>query len=217
MFTGLITHIGTLTQITPCGDGVCLSIRAAMQPYVLGESIAVNGVCLTADAFTGDVWSAHASRETLARTNLGRLQPGNLVHLERALRLGDRLGGHLVLGHVDATARLDRVSEYSSGKALTYAISRDYMRYIVEKGSIAIDGASLTVNRVGQSDFDVMLIAHTQSALAPQFARVGHVANIEVDIMGKYAEKLLSCNAAQARCIEPSALSLETLRSNGFC
>lgn len=217
MFTGLITHIGTLTQITPYGDGVRLSLSAGMAPYTPGESIAVNGICLTVDDFSGDGFSVHATRETLARSNLGQLNPGDTVHLERALRIGDRLGGHFVTGHIDTTARLDKVVDYSSGKAMTFAISRDYMRYIVEKGSIAIDGASLTVNRVGQTDFDIMLIPHSRAMLAPSFTCPGHIANIEADIMGKYVEKLLACNMTQARCIEPAALSLESLRSNGFC
>lgn len=217
MFTGLISHLGSILQITPSGDGVRLTVDARMSPYTLGESIAVNGVCLTVDAFCNDVFEAHASRESLARTNLGRLHPGDAVHLERALRVGDRLGGHFVAGHVDAIAILDKVVEFSSGKQLFYAISKDYLKYIVEKGSIAIDGASLTVNGVGQTGFDIMLIPHSQAVLAPSFSVPGRVVNIEVDILGKYVEKLLSCNAALARCIEPSTLSLESLRSNGFC
>ena len=217
MFTGLITHIGTISQITPSGDGVRLCIDAAMAPYTLGESIAVNGICLTVDAAADNIFEVHATRESLARTNLGRLRPGDGVHLERALRIGDRLGGHFVMGHVDTTAHLDKVVEFSSGKQLSFAFSRDYIRYIVEKGSIAIDGVSLTVNRVGQADFDIMLIPHSQAILAPCFTTPGHLVNIEVDVMGKYVEKLLSCNMAQPRCIEPSTLSIESLRSNGFC
>lgn len=217
MFTGLITHIGKVSQIMPSGDGVRLTLSSTMENYVLGESIAVNGVCLTVDSWTEDAFDAYASRETLARTNLGQLQVQSEVHLERALRVGDRLGGHIVLGHVDTTARLERITEYSSGKALTYSINSKEIRYIVEKGSIAIDGVSLTVNRVGATDFDIMLIPHSQSVLVKDFVRPGHLVNIEVDIMGKYVEKLLSCNEAGSRCIEPSALSIESLRSNGFC
>ena len=128
MFTGLITHIGTISQITPSGDGVRLCIEADMDPYTLGESIAVNGICLTVDAAADNIFEVHATRESLARTNLGRLRPGDGVHLERALRIGDRLGGHFVMGHVDTTAHLDKVVELSQFLATTFAISSKKVR-----------------------------------------------------------------------------------------
>ena len=218
MFTGLIETTGTVRRIVPAQEGVRLGIACNLRDYTLGESIAVNGICLTVVAFDGSTFDAEASSETLTRTNLGALKPGSTVHLERALRLGDRLGGHWVTGHVDGTGKVTRITPHGSSKAVTIETEPHILRYIVEKGSVALDGASLTVNRVTSHAFEVMLIPHTQTVLAPGFVTVGHIINIEVDILGKYVEKLLACNDGKQSAIEhePSSLTLEKLRNAGF-
>lgn len=218
MFTGLIETTGLLVRLQPMSEGVRLAISSSVSDYVLGESIAVNGICLTVVSFSGDTFCVESSSETLARTNLGKLRVGSQVHLERALRLGDRLGGHWVSGHIDGTGTLVRVTPHGDSKALTFQAPAEILRYIVEKGSVALDGVSLTVNRVDAQSFEVMLIPHSQSVLAEAFVQVDHVVNIEVDILGKYVEKLLACHGAKQSAIEgaPAAISLETLRDAGF-
>ncbi len=218
MFTGLIETTGTIRRIAPAQEGVRLCIACNLRDYVLGESIAVNGICLTVVAFQGDAFEADASSETVARTNLGSLHTGSVVHLERALRVGDRLGGHWVTGHVDGTGRIARVCPHGSSLCVTIETSAELLRYIVEKGSITLDGASLTVNAGNARGFDIMLIPHTQSVLGKAFVQVVHVVNIETDILGKYVEKLLACNDGKQSDIErkPSSLTLEKLRNAGF-
>lgn len=219
MFTGLVETTGRVIQIQPQGMGVRLVIGCGLRDYVMGESIAVNGICLTVVEFREGQFGVDASSETLSRTNLGALRPGSSVHLERALRVGDRLGGHWVLGHVDGTGRVVRVVPSGSSRAVTIEASAGILKYIVEKGSVALDGASLTVNRVSAGSFEIMLIPHTQSVLSGDFLSVGHVVNIEVDILGKYVEKLLACHGVKQSDIEPqtSSLTLDRLREAGFC
>ncbi len=218
MFTGLIETTGRIQRIEPVQEGVRLSISSTLKDYVMGESIAVNGICLTVVAFAHDAFTAEASAETLARTNLGQLHAGSRVNLERALRLGDRLGGHWVSGHIDGTGKIVRITPHGSAKAVTVETAPELLRYIVEKGSVALDGASLTVNRVDGKSFDIMLIPHTQAVLKDDFAAVGRTVNIEVDILGKYVEKLLACHNASQSDIKPASASLtmESLRNAGF-
>lgn len=218
MFTGLIETTGRIHRIEPVQEGVRLAVFSSLKDYQMGESIAVNGICLTVVDFTYDTFSAEASTETLNRTNLGHLRVGSRVHLERALRLGDRLGGHWVSGHIDGTGKIVRIMPHGASKAVTIEASKEILRYIVEKGSVALDGASLTVNRVDENSFDVMLIPHTQSVLSEEFAMVGRIINVEVDILGKYIEKLLACHNADQSDISqrPSPLTLESLRNAGF-
>lgn len=218
MFTGLVETTGKIQQILPAQEGVRLTITSSLRDYQMGESIAVNGICLTVVAYTHDTFSAEASSETLQRTNLGNLQPASEVHLERALRLGDRLGGHWVSGHVDGTGKIVRIVPHGSSKAVTIEAAPELLRYIVEKGSITLDGASLTVNKVDDKSFEIMLIPHTQAVLAHDFATVGRTINIETDILGKYVEKLLACNNTKQSAIEaaPESITLEKLRGAGF-
>ena len=182
MFTGIIETTGRITHIQPISEGVRLSIACNLRDYQIGESIAVNGICLTVTSSKTGEFTADASSETLSRTNLGALTTGSLVNLERALRLGDRLGGHWVSGHIDGTGKIIRIDNHGAAKAITVETSSDLLKYIVEKGSITLDGASLTVNRVTDKSFDVMLIPHTQATLFDGFAQVGRMMNIEVDI-----------------------------------
>ena len=217
MFTGIIETTGRITQLHHREEGVRLTIACGLRDYQLGESIAVNGICLTVVAFRGMEFEADVSIETLERTNLERINVGCQVNLERALRLCDRLGGHWVSGHIDGTGKITRIDNHGAAKALVIEADAKLLRYIVEKGSIALDGASLTVNRVGNKEFEVMLIPHTQDMLFEGFDTVGRMLNIEVDILGKYVEKLLSCNDANQSDIKTSAsLTLEKLREAGF-
>ena len=218
MFTGIIETIGIIKQIQPISEGARLTIGCNMQQYEMGESIAVNGICLTVVMFGEGWFRAEASSETLARTNLGALRVGSMVNLERALRLGDRLGGHWVAGHVDGTGTIASIEQHGIGKSVYVEANAGLLKYVVEKGSVTLDGASLTINRVDTKGFDVMLIPHTQHVLFEGFATVGRKVNIEVDILGKYVEKLLACKDVQGNDIEAPkpALTLDRLRENGF-
>ena len=218
MFTGLIENVGKVRCISPAREGARLSVACDFDEYEVGESIAVNGVCLTVETYDMLGFTAMASCETLSRSNLGLLKLGSSVHMERALRLGDRLGGHIVTGHVDGTAEISRYVERGSGLSVTFRADGRLCRYIVEKGSVAVDGVSLTVNGVTGRGFEVMLIPHTQQVLMDGFVTLGRVVNIEVDILGKYVEKLSSCHCAETGDIEraPSSLTLEKLRDLGF-
>lgn len=218
MFTGLIETTGKIHRIQPASEGVRLTVGCSLKDYKMGESIAVNGICLTVVEFTQDTFSADASSETLKRTNLGNLRPDSEVHLERALRLGDRLGGHWVSGHVDGTGKIAKVVPHGASKAVTIEAAPELLRYIVEKGSITLDGASLTVNKVDTKSFEIMVIPHTQAVLARDFTTIGRIVNIETDILGKYVEKLLSCNKTEHSGIEaaPSSLTVQKLRDAGF-
>ena len=209
MFTGLIEDLGAVRELRPAGTGGRLSVTTGIPAgdLVLGESIAVNGVCLTVVSIGRDSFVADVSPETLERSTLGRLAAGSRVNLERALRLGDRLGGHLVSGHIDGTGEiLGRVRE---ANAVRFAIRT---RYVVAKGSIAVDGISLTVNGVGGDRFEVAVIPHTLEVTTLQGRQAGDRVNLEVDIIGKYVERLLGPQQASGA----GGLALETLAKHGF-
>ncbi len=193
MFTGLIEGTGTLIRTDRHGPDAGLMIRAEFETggLVLGESIAVDGVCLTVASFQGNEFVADVSAETLSRTTLGSKQPGSRVNLERALRLGDRLGGHIVSGHVDGLGLLrDRRREGRSWR-LFFDIPETLSRYTIEKGSIAVNGVSLTINGCRKGGFDVNIVPHTAAETTVADLRVGDRVNIEVDVIGKYVERLL--------------------------
>jgi riboflavin synthase len=195
MFTGLIETSGVLRRVTPKGPLVTLVIgapAAMVAELTLGESVAVDGACLTVVRAGGDTFEVDASSETLSRTTLGERHPGDALHLERALRLGDRLGGHIVAGHVDATGRVR--SRAALGQALELVIEApsEVMRYVVAKGSIAVDGVSLTVNEVLADGFSLVLIPHTQGIVHLHRKQPGERVNLEADLLGKYVERLLA-------------------------
>jgi len=194
MFTGIVTAVGTLGGRAPRGPGARLDIRARFDdgPLELGESIAVDGACLSVDAIGSDGFEVDASGETLARTTLGQLRPGARVHLERALRVGDRLGGHFVSGHVDGLGRL--VERRPLGEAVWMAlrIPRELARFVAEKGSITIDGVSLTVNAVTGDLFEIVLIPHTLAKTKLGALQADDPVNVEVDLMARYAARLSS-------------------------
>ncbi len=193
MFTGIILGLGTIRQVSPAGKGLRFLIEPdfELEDPQLGESIAVNGVCLTATGFKGDSFFVDVSPETLSRTTAGQLKAGSRVNLERALRLCDRLGGHLVSGHVDAIATVADKRPVGEFTVWEFAIDPACDRYIIEKGSIAIDGISLTVNSCSPGRFSVAIIPHTAKLTTMGFRKPGDKVNIELDIIGKYIEKLL--------------------------
>lgn len=194
MFTGIIEGTGKLLGRRTVGGGMAFDIDAGFEitDPEEGESIAVNGVCLTAYNIKGSRFSADVSPETLSRTQLGVLRTGDGVNLERALRLSDRLGGHLVSGHVDCVGSVISRKDVGNYTLFSFLLSQDHERYIIEKGSITIDGISLTVNSCGAGKFSVSIIPHTLKTTTLGALKAGSKVNIEVDLIGKYVEKLLS-------------------------
>ena len=191
MFTGLIEGTGKLVKIEPQGKDMRLSIEASFELDELqkGESVSVNGVCLTVVSGNERTFTADVSQETLSRSTIPRLRLGDEVNLERALRLGDRLGGHLVNGHVDGKARV--ISRKKRGDSLVFAfeVAPALARYLIEKGSVAVDGVSLTINRCDEKSFEVNLVPHSARVTNMGNLKVGDQVNIEVDVIGKYVEK----------------------------
>ena len=193
MFTGIIEGMGLVRRITRKGEDALLDVESGLDfgDVRVGDSIAVNGACLTVTAKTGQVFTADVSAETLMRTTLKILKAGDRVNLEKALRLNSFLGGHLVLGHVDGTGRIRGKTQKSNSIVFGVEIEDALMRYIVEKGSIAVDGVSLTVNRCEKSIFYVNMIPHTAQVTTLGFKKPADAVNIETDILGKYVEKFL--------------------------
>ena len=194
MFTGIIAGVGKVTGKRSVGGGMAFELEAGfdISDPEEGESIAVNGVCLTAYNIRGRHFTADVSPETLSRTKLGQIGPGDSVNFERALRLSDRLGGHMVSGHVDCMAVVSEKKELGDYTIFNFSLPAEHGRYIIEKGSITIDGVSLTVNSCGKGTFAVSIIPHTLKITTLGLLKVGSKVNIEVDIIGKYVEKLLT-------------------------
>jgi riboflavin synthase len=194
MFTGLIQGAGTLLRIDHHGPdcGMVIQANYTMEKLSLGESIAVDGVCLTVTAFQGNVFTADVSAETLNRTTLGRKTPGSRFNLERALRMGDRLGGHLVSGHIDGIGVFRERSQEGRSWRLYFEIPGDLSRYTIQKGSIAINGISLTINGCAEGRFDVNIVPHTAKETTVGDLQIGQEVNIETDLIGKYVEKMLA-------------------------
>ena len=195
MFTGIIEGVGRLASIDNRGGDARLSIEAGGLPFDqvrLGESIAVNGVCLTVVAFNAKYFEADASNETLSLTTLGGLAPGALLNLERAMRPTDRLGGHLVSGHVDGVGKVLGITADARAQRWRFAAPSALQRYIAKKGSICVDGVSLTVNEVDEEGFEVALIPHTVAHTAFARTAIGDAVNLEIDLVARYVERLLS-------------------------
>lgn len=211
MFTGLVQGLGTVLARKPAGGGMACTLEAnfELDEPEEGESIAVNGACLTAREIRGRRFSVDVSPETLRRSALKDLGPGSVVNLERALRLSDRLGGHLVSGHVDGLGRVEERRAAGDFTLFTFILPENLGRYVIEKGSVAIDGVSLTVNTCEGGRFSVSIIPHTLAKTTLGRLKSGDKVNIEVDIIGKYVEKLLAARPADqdAGGINPTFLA----------
>lgn len=191
VFTGLVEDRGAVVAVDATADGARLRVRTRLAADVAeGDSVAVNGVCLTATAIEDGSFAADAMHETLRRSSLGALEAGAAVNLELALRADARLGGHIMQGHVDGTGTVAGVREDGFARIVTVAAAPELLRYVVEKGSIAVDGVSLTVSRVDGTGFDVSLIPETLERTTLGAAAPGRIVNLEVDIVAKYVEKL---------------------------
>ncbi len=194
MFTGIVEELGRVRAITPVSGGARIEIDATtvLEDATIGASIAVNGCCLTVVELGEGHWAADAVVETLARTNLGDLAPGDPVNLERPVRLDDRLGGHLVQGHVDGTGAVrSRAPQPDGSELFTFAAPEAVLRYVVHKGSITVDGISLTVAAVADDGFQVAVIPHTLAVTTLGARAVAARVNLEVDLIAKYVERLL--------------------------
>jgi len=194
MFTGLVESLATVCELRPEGPGVRLVISdaAIADRSKIGDSIAINGCCLTVVELNGAEMTFEAGAETLSRTNLGRLQPGSAVNLEASLRLGDSLGGHLVAGHVDAVGQLDRRDDDAQWSTMWFRVPGELTRQMASKGSIAIDGVSLTLVDVTDHSFSVALIPHTLSVTTLGQLQPGDAVNLETDLLAKYVERQLA-------------------------
>lgn len=195
MFTGIIQALGHITRIEPRDGDVRLHIETGtldLSDVAPGDSIAVSGVCLTALEPASNSFVADVSNETLGLTTLGDAAEGEVVNLEKALRLADRLGGHLVTGHVDGLAEVTAIEADARSQRWCFRVPSGLSRYIARKGSVCIDGVSLTVNAVDGDEFEVNLIPHTQQVTTFSQRRVGDAVNIEVDLMARYAERLFA-------------------------
>jgi riboflavin synthase len=211
MFTGIIKATGTIGAMQKRGGDVRLTVRSSGLPwsdYDVGESIAVNGVCLTAVALHDDGFDTDVSVETLDVTALGGLAIGSAVNLEPALSLGERLGGHLVSGHVDCTGTVVSRSNDARSIRIAIEIPAEYARYVAKKGSICIDGVSLTINEVSGNRFEVNIIPHTADVTIIGDYKAGTIVNIEVDLLARYLERLLGKDADD--------ISLEFLKAHGY-
>lgn len=194
MFTGIIAGVGSIARREPVGGDVRFHIHVGNLPFdavALGESIAVNGVCLTVIAFDAASFQADASTETLGLTTLGALGEGAVVNLERAMRPSDRFGGHIVSGHVDGVGTVESIVEDARALRWRFAAPAALLRYVARKGSICVDGVSLTVNAVDDAGFEVALIPHTVAHTAFAHTGVGDAVNLEIDVIARYAERLL--------------------------
>ena len=207
MFTGIIEEVGRLRSLT---RGVIeIDCRAVLEGLKVGDSISVNGICLTATAFDDKSFRADVMPETIRRTSLEGLTVGAKVNLERALKVGDRLGGHIVSGHIDGVGKILSIRAEGNAHVVTVGAERSILRQIVAKGSVALDGMSLTVVGVSDRSFRVSMIPHTMSATNFVDKKVGDPINIETDMIGKYVERLMSFDSS-------SVLTKEFLTTNGF-
>jgi riboflavin synthase len=211
VFTGIVAAIGRFEGLRTAGPGRRMAFTGILggEPLALGESIAVNGVCLTVDAFDSKGFEADVSPESLSRTNLGRLRPGAEVNLERALRPIDRLGGHFVSGHIDAVGKLLTRRREGEFELLTFSAPEGVRRYLVEKGSVAVDGVSLTVAGLTSEGFTIAVIPHTLARTTLASLPAGGEVNLEADILAKYIEKLAGGKKAEG-------LTFESLAKSGF-
>jgi len=213
MFTGLVMGLGEVAVIAP-GSGESRFTFRPLFPapaWIKGESIAVNGVCLSVETFDTLSFTAYASRETLRLSNLGSLCRGNTVNLERALALGDRLGGHLVSGHADGLAHIESIRDAGASRIIRVRFPEEFSAQVIPKGSVALDGVSLTINHCGSGFLEVNVIPETQQATTVGSWKTGQTLNFETDLIGKYVERMLQAWKESPR---ESRLTMDFLREN---
>ena len=214
MFTGIFEELGTVKKIKKGANSAVFTIRAEkiLDDLKTGDSVAVNGICLTVTACLEDGFTADVMHETLNRSSLGKLVSGSAVNLERAMAADGRFGGHIVSGHIDGTGKVAAITK--DDNAIWYQIKTDsgILKYIVEKGSVAIDGISLTVAKTDSQSFSVSIIPHTAGATTLSLRKVGDVVNLENDIVGKYIEKFITFEKEKPK----SGITKEFLLKNGF-
>ena len=217
MFTGLVEELGKVKTIARGVKSVRLTVAASkiLADTKLGDSIAVNGTCLTVVDYGDAFFTADVMPETVERTALAGLKPGDFVNLERTLRLGDSFGGHIVSGHIDGVGLISEMKKNDNAVIVRIEAGEEVMRYIIRKGSIAIDGISLTVVAFGDNWFTVSLIPHTASSTTLGVKRSGDSVNLEVDVIGKYVEKLLGIEK-QKPAFEEDSITMSFLQENGF-
>lgn len=212
MFTGIIEEVGTVKEVQHAGNNSFIKVKAEkiLEDVHIGDSIAVNGVCLTVTSYDNGIFRADVMNETLSRSSLGSLKNGSPVNLERAMSANGRFGGHIVSGHIDGTGIISAIK--NDGIAIWYTINTvpEIMHYIIEKGSIAIDGISLTVAKVSKNNFSVSIIPHTAQQTILSYKKVGDIVNLENDIVGKYIEKFTRPEKNK------NNISMNFLSENGF-
>lgn len=213
MFTGIVEELGEVSAMARGRDSMVLTIKAKtiMSDLKLGDSVSTNGVCLTVTEKGSDYYKADVMHETMNRSSLGKLKLGSHVNLERAMSAEGRFGGHIVSGHIDGTGSITSIKKDDNAVWYTIAAPENIMRYIIEKGSIAIDGISLTVAKVTDKDFSVSIIPHTIKETTLGEKRVGDIVNLENDLIGKYVEKLITISPKKSGNIDK-----EFLLRNGY-
>ena len=216
MFTGIIEEVGEVKSLKIGSESSKLTIKAhkVLEKTLIGDSIATNGVCLTVTNINENSFEADVMEETFRRSNLGNLKVGSKVNLERALTLDKRLGGHIVSGHIDGCGRVLSLIKEKNAVWVTIGADKKILKYIIEKGSIAIDGISLTVAYVDEEVFKVSIIPHTGEETTLLTKKPGESVNLECDMIGKYVEKLLGFNNKEEK--KESSITEEFLRNNGF-
>jgi len=216
MFTGIVEELGKLVSLEMGSESGVITVEAdkVLEGCQLGDSIAVNGVCLTARDLGSGTFSADVMPETLRKTNLGNLKRGSIVNLERALTLSARLGGHLMLGHVDATGKIISIRPEGNAIFYTFSAPEEIRRYLLPQGSIGIDGISLTIARLEREQFSVSLIPHTVKVTTLGHNGVGYQVNLEADVLGKYVEKIMRGGLPGGQ--GEGGLTLEKLAEGGF-
>ncbi|EMS78682.1 riboflavin synthase [Desulfotignum phosphitoxidans] len=218
MFTGIIESLGTIHRVIPQGEGKVLQIRCGLDlsDTRIGDSIAVNGACLTAVHLEKHAFSVDMAPETVARTTFKTAAPGMRVNVERAMQLLSRVDGHLVSGHIDGTGVITRIENKSNAILLTIAVDTHLAGQMIEKGSVAVDGISLTINQCTDTDFSISIIPHTAKLTTIGFKQTGDFVNIETDMIGKYVRKFLTRTTASVPETEHTDISMSLLAQNGF-
>jgi riboflavin synthase len=218
VFTGIVEGVGEVRNMVRAGSGAACTVWVppSISDCRPGDSLSVDGVCLTVTSAKRDLVELDVSVETLARSTLGSLKQGSMVNLERALRLSDRIGGHLVSGHVDGTGTIDKIAKLQGSWVIRITVDQDLSRYLIEKGSVAVDGISLTINKCSGRSFEITVVPHTALVTTISKKRRGDRVNIEVDMISKYIEKFLSHDNTAVPRESASRIDRELLLRHGF-